>query len=150
MENMPGAPGPAAGPNAREQVNLPAILLMVTGGIGIAFALVGMVQGMLGTNTGQLEELMTNPDVPDWLKQAASVSASRGTGIISNLFSIALNGFILFGALKMKNLESRGLAMAASIVALIPCFTCYCLGIPVGIWSLVVLSKPEVKAAFRG
>jgi hypothetical protein len=81
------------------------------------------------------------------LKTFASAT-SRG-GIFANIFGLALNSFIIFGALKMKNLENRGLAMAASIVALIPCFTCYCIGIPVGIWSLVVLSKPEVKAAFR-
>jgi hypothetical protein len=41
--------------------------------------------------------------------------------------------------------------MAASIIAIIPCFgPCCCLGIPVGIWALVVINKPEVKSAFRG
>jgi hypothetical protein len=34
-------------------------------------------------------------------------------------------------------------------LGLIPCFCPSCfVGIPVGIWSLVVLMKPEVKAAF--
>ena len=58
--------------------------------------------------------------------------------------------FILFGALKMKKLESYGLAMAASIIAMIPCFSpCCLLGLPIGIWAVVVLSKPEVKSAFH-
>jgi hypothetical protein len=148
-ENTSGMPGPAAGPDVREQVSLPAILLMVTGGIGIALALLGMVQGLTGANSAQLEQLMSNPDIPPWLKSMASTTSSPVASILSNLFSMAINGLVIFGGLKMKNLESRGLAMAASIIALIPCFACYCLGIPVGIWSLVVLSKPEVKAAFR-
>jgi uncharacterized membrane protein len=146
MENTFGTSGPGNA-GARQQVNLPAILLMVTGGIGIAFALLGFVQSLTGSNAAQLEQIMNDPNVPDQLKSFASVAA--GGGIISNILGLAINGFIIFGALKMKNLESRGLALGASIVALIPCLTCYCIGIPVGIWSLVVLNKPEVKSAFR-
>ncbi len=52
--------------------------------------------------------------------------------------------------MKMKKLESYGLAMAASIIAMIPCLSPCCLiGLPIGIWALVVLSKPEVKSAFH-
>jgi hypothetical protein len=50
----------------------------------------------------------------------------------------------------MKNLQSYGLAMTASIVAMIPCISpCCILGLPFGIWALVILNRPEVKAAFR-
>jgi predicted PurR-regulated permease PerM len=75
---------------------------------------------------------------------------SQSFGIVGNIITLALSGVTLFGGLKMKNLENYGLAMAASIIAIIPCFgPCCCIGIPVGIWSLVVLNKPEVKSAFR-
>ena len=71
-------------------------------------------------------------------------------GIILNLVGVAIGVVILLGALKMKRLESHGFAMAASILALVPCVSPCCLvGLPIGIWSLVVLSKPEVKAAFH-
>jgi hypothetical protein len=34
-------------------------------------------------------------------------------------------------------------------MALIPCLgPCYILGIPAGIWALVVLARPEVREAF--
>jgi hypothetical protein len=56
---------------------------------------------------------------------------------------------VFFGGLKMKSLENYKLAMAASIISIIPCFGCYCIGIPVGIWSIITLNKPEVKSAFR-
>jgi hypothetical protein len=50
----------------------------------------------------------------------------------------------------MRKLDSYGLAMTASIVALIPCISpCCVVGLPIGIWALVILSKPEVKSAFH-
>jgi hypothetical protein len=57
---------------------------------------------------------------------------------------------IFMGAGKMKRLESYGFAMAVSIIAMIPCISPCCLiGLPMGIWALVVLLDPNVKAAFR-
>jgi hypothetical protein len=57
---------------------------------------------------------------------------------------------IIIGALKMMRLQSHGWAMTASILALLPCGPANLLGLVVGIWSLVVLNRPNVKAAFRG
>ena len=72
-------------------------------------------------------------------------------GLVFNFIAIAVGVVILLGALKMKRLESHGFAMAASILALVPCTSpCCVIGIPVGIWALVVLAKPEVKGAFQG
>jgi len=40
--------------------------------------------------------------------------------------------------------------VAASIIAMIPCVSpCCCLGLPFGIWALVVLARPAVKSAFQ-
>lgn len=40
--------------------------------------------------------------------------------------------------------------MAVSILSMVPCVSpCCLLGLPVGIWALVVLNTPEVKQAFR-
>jgi hypothetical protein len=69
---------------------------------------------------------------------------------VSSIIGIAVSGLILFGGLKMRKLENYGLAMTASIVAMIPCISPCCLiGLPIGIWAVVVLSKPEVKGAFH-
>jgi ABC-type proline/glycine betaine transport system permease subunit len=58
--------------------------------------------------------------------------------------------FIIFAALKMKELRQWELSLAASIVAMIPCISpCCILGLPIGIWALVVLLRPEVKEAFH-
>ena len=68
--------------------------------------------------------------------------------VVPSLLGIATGVLIILGALKMKNLQSYGLAMTASILAMLPCTYAFLIGIPMGIWALVVLTKPEVKAAF--
>jgi hypothetical protein len=62
---------------------------------------------------------------------------------------ILLSGLMLFGAIRMMTLKSYGLAVVSNIFAMIPYSPCCLLGVPFGIWGLVVLMKPEVKAAFR-
>jgi hypothetical protein len=69
---------------------------------------------------------------------------------------LAINGFfaitsmlVILGAISMLRVKSRGLAITGSIAAMIHLPFCCCLpGLGFGIWSLVVLSQPEVKDAF--
>lgn len=66
-----------------------------------------------------------------------------------SIIGIAVSIFIIFGAMKMKKLESKGMAMAAAIVAMIPCVSpCCLLGLPLGIWALIVMNKDEVSSQF--
>jgi hypothetical protein len=69
--------------------------------------------------------------------------------IIGTIVGLCCSGFIILGAQKMKGLESYGLAIAASILAMLPCGGCCLIGLPFGIWALVVLCDADVKAAFR-
>jgi hypothetical protein len=56
----------------------------------------------------------------------------------------------IYGAIKMKNLQSFGLAMTSCILGVIPIVSCCCVvGIPFGIWGLLTLNKPEVRNAFQ-
>jgi hypothetical protein len=54
------------------------------------------------------------------------------------------------GAKRMLKLESYMWALLTAILALLPWSPGWVLGLPCGIWALVVLSKPEVMAAFLG
>lgn len=147
----PGTPpmGPT-GTNVREAVNVPSILLMVVGGLGVLGALWGLVAP---TNAAQLEQIFSaNPDLEQYRDTLETLAG--GAGRAFNLIPLLVSGLVIFGATKMRNLESRGLAIAGSIAAMIPCIgpgCCVCLptGIAAGIYALVVLNKPEVKAAFR-
>ncbi len=73
-----------------------------------------------------------------------------GVAIGAGVVQIVLGIVVLLGAVRMKRLESYGLAMASAIIAMIPCVSpCCVLGLPFGIWALVVLSDIHVRSAFR-
>jgi hypothetical protein len=118
--------------DARSQVSGPAIALMVVGILPLVMSAAG---------------------VAFWVFMLAEGSFAEPEDAIINLLSLVAGmiwgGLITFGAVKMKKLTSFRLAMMASIVAMLPCNSCCVLGLPFGIWSLVVLNRPEVKAAFR-
>jgi hypothetical protein len=66
------------------------------------------------------------------------------------LLGVVLSVVVIVGAVKMKNLESRSFAMAAAVVVMLPVFMPgFLLGLPLGIWALVVLSDPQVKPLFE-
>jgi predicted Ser/Thr protein kinase len=69
--------------------------------------------------------------------------------ILILLFGGLVSGpLIILGASNMLNLRSRSLAVTGAILAMIPCTPCFIIGLPVGIWALVVLMDPEVREAF--
>jgi hypothetical protein len=147
MENNFGTPmSPGGSPaQAREAVSIPAILLMVMSALTILYSLFSLVRPV---DSAQMDQILNNPDLAQFRGFAEFMSSTGGRLMVTLPF-LVLNALVFFGALKMKNLQSYGLAMTAAIVSIIPCCgPCYCLGIPVGIWALVVLRKPEVRASF--
>ncbi|MBX5480632.1 MAG: hypothetical protein IRZ16_02110 [Myxococcaceae bacterium] len=143
----PSSSGSPPSGQAIDAVKLPAIFLIITGAIGLVLALIGIVQHLIGANEAQLAQVMSDPNVPPAAKNFIQMS-SKG-GVFSNIIVLLTSGFTIFGAMNMMKLRSFGLSMAAAIVAMLPCFgPCCCLGLPIGIWALVVLNKPEVKSAF--
>ncbi len=131
------APSAAA---ATEQINGPAIGLMVVAILGFVLQAISLVLNLVGTSF-----LATQQANQPWANMF-----SGAVGVVSGIVGLLVSGLIYYGAMKMKKLESYGLAMTASIVAMIPCISPCCLiGLPIGIWALVVLSKPEVKSAFH-
>lgn len=118
----------------------PAIALIVTGALGLAVQVIVLPFNLwqLGGGPGARPPM----EMPFVFNPAVSVA--------SGALSIVVGIVVILGALKMKNLENYGFAMAASIIAMIPCISpCCFLGLPFGIWALVVLSDEQVKAAFR-
>jgi hypothetical protein len=131
---------------AKDQVKGPALALIVIASLGLLYYLFNGVFSLVTGGAALQHEMPSN--VPPEFR--AFLEGMRGplAGCVS-LAIAALNAFVLFGAIKMIRLQSHGLAMAAAIVALLPCQCCCVVGLPIGIWALVVLSKPEVKSAFQ-
>ena len=144
-EAFPNAPAPTG--QALDAVKLPAIFLIVIGAIGVLLALWGIVQGAMGGNEAEMARIMNDPNIPAAAKQWLGFSQKGGMFI--NAFVLLTSALVIYGSTQMMKLKNFGLSMAAAIIAMIPCFgPCCCLGLPVGIWALVVLNKPEVKASF--
>ncbi len=77
--------------------------------------------------------------------------ASYGVGVIglAMLLNLAFSVTLLIGGWRMRQARSYGLSVIAAIMALLPCTFGWIVGLPIGIWALVVLMDPEVKAAFE-
>ena len=140
---MEQSPVPAALNNKpRDQISGPAIGLLVTGIIGAVFSLVGFISLAVGTSLNHfwIEEFL------EYVEKFYERSFALG----SSLLEVLIAAFIVYAALKMKELQQWGFAVAASILAMLPCISpCCVIGLPIGIWALVVLMRPEVKSAFH-
>ncbi|GLH74949.1 hypothetical protein GETHLI_34510 [Geothrix limicola] len=128
---------------ALDQLKGPAIALIVTAAIGIALQLFSLLGHMMGTAFP-----MAMRGYGDNARMAQLMGG--GIGMAMAVVGIAFGVVVLMGALKMKDARSYGFAMTAAILAMVPCLSpCCCLGLPFGIWALVILVKPEVKGAFQ-
>jgi hypothetical protein len=133
---------------ALQLVKGPAVGLKVTAILNIVLALWSMVKLMFfPTNLEQLYSGM--PQLNDPQIQKLLHLFYGPLGIADNLFGLTMSVLVLIGASKLQSLKSREFAFAAAILAMVPCLTpCCVLGLPFGIWALVVLNKPEVKSQF--
>lgn len=152
---LPAAPPPMSaalgGPEGRARaqslVTGPAIALLVTAILGILVSLLRLCLNLLGLGMAGLSNLPNadqNPEVEHMI-----MMMSGAVGIAIFVLAMVLWGVVLWGSLKMKKLENYGLCIAASIIAMVPCLCpCCLLGLPFGIWALVVLSRADVKEQF--
>jgi predicted Zn finger-like uncharacterized protein len=117
----------------RQQLLGPAIGLIVTGGLttlmGLMFLPALLFPGLMG------EQVPIDP-------------AELVFSLLFMLLSLTLGIITLHGSIKMIQLQSHSLSMAAAIAAMVPCYCCL-LGLPMGIWALIVLNDKEVKQAFK-
>lgn len=86
----------------------------------------------------QVDDARNRDRTPEYIQSA-----------IFSALGLTLDVMILVGGLRMHSLRGRTLATVGAICAVIPANSCCCIGIPIGIWALVVLFDPNVKAAFE-
>jgi hypothetical protein len=114
---------------------VPAIILLV---FSLLFVLL-----ILATIPGQIMRFRT-------IDTSTPEGAGELTGGIVGLMLWPLFTLcITFGSIGMIRMKGYSSAMFAAILAVIPiCSPCFVLGIPFGIWALIVLRRPEVKRRF--
>lgn len=129
VSQPPPPPDPAvAGWRAAQQsVHGPAVGLLVTGLLNwVLVPLIGLVAAYF----------------------ASARDATPSLALFGPLLALlVLSSFIIYAALKMKALEAWGVAVAGSILAIVVSPGNW-IGLPIGIWALVVLTRPPVRLAF--
>jgi len=125
-----------------KQVLGPSTGLLVTGIVGGIIEVMFLIAEIIGRS---LETFWIDEIPQDY------VEFFEGSfGIATSLVGILVAAFIIYVSLKMKDLTQWGLCVTASILAMIPCISpCCIIGLPIGIWCLVVLMRPEIKDAFH-
>ncbi len=146
---------------ARKKILGPAIALIVVGvltiiyalyaGLSAALVLAGM-NPMAAAQEAQFDQMAQSgqsAEQIEMLRQFSTLMAGPG-GLVIAVLALFCGAIILLGAIRMKNLQSRGLAMTSAILGIIPCTSACCLlGMPFGIWGLVVMNDPSVRPYFK-
>ncbi len=138
--NPYGASSYSSDTQAASKVSLPAIGLIVVASLAILAYLVAILLNLLGVGLG----------ASAGGSEGMAGMLQGGLGVVMYLVFIVMAIVILLGAFKMKSVSSYGFALTSAILAALPCWgPCCCLGLPIGIWAIVVLMDQNVKAAFQ-
>jgi serine/threonine protein kinase len=113
----------------KRQLEAPALWLLV---IGLLTALLSL-PAIVGTITNVEQRLIE----------------TQTTVLLFSLLNLPIGVLVILGSRKMMSLELFGMALLGCIVAMLPCSPIAVLGIPIGIWALMILLQPRVRAAFR-
>lgn len=125
--------------------------------VGICFAIFGGLMLVLGLVSLFTSIFKAGPtpipaEVPDFIRQMLEFQNSipQWVQILMAVLNEVVFGLILLAGLRLMQLRSRGLVIAAAILMSIPCWTgCCCfVGLGFGIWALVLINKPEIQSEF--
>ncbi|MGE0757206.1 MAG: hypothetical protein AB7O38_09305 [Pirellulaceae bacterium] len=116
---------------ACQRVQVPAYGLMVTGGLTFFTAFLFLPSLLF----------------PQALELPPQSDLEVVFGVVFMLLTFALGIAVLYGALQLQQLASYRWSLAAAVLACLPCY-CFFVGVPFGIWALVLLSRLDVQRAF--
>jgi hypothetical protein len=133
---------------ARDAVMAPAIALLVTGILGILAGLGHLGLGLLvGQQPPPPPQRPGPPGQQEVFQKSFTVGfyvGKYGPGVLSLLGG----SVIILGAVSMMRLSAYGFAMFTAVFAMLPCHCSCLLGLPFGIWAMIVLNRPEVRNSF--
>lgn len=124
----------------RERVRWPALFLIIFACLMMLFQVV--------VNGFNLAVGNFNLGVNPFAIQTGVTAVATIIGLVISLGSSIVT---LFGAIKMRQLQSYGFAVTACVLPMIPCInSCCCvLALPFSTWGLVVLLDPNVRSLFN-
>ena len=151
-----------------EIVNTPGTVLSVVGGIAMGLGILSLIgylntvvlmpllsdENPFDTTIEKSEDLSTEEKEQKKNEKMFEVATKVGwIGIVSALQLICILGAALtfVAGMHMRKLKSYRWAMTGCVISLVPLLSPFViLGIPLGVWGIMTLRKPEVAKAFGG
>ncbi len=151
---------------ALDRTNLPGILLITVGVFNVLFGLYMACNALYWyrMSLADTEKALAQAQQMPWLRaylasgkaQLPTAAEMKSQATVSCTISatvwLVTALLVIMGGARLRTLRSYGLAVSGSLIAIVPCVTCTaCCGFGeiVGVWALMVLLNPEVRAAFR-
>lgn len=133
----PSPPQFAFRPPMPVKLLVPGILVCLLGVLGVLNSIIVMVEPPVAAKS-------QDPDM-----QAAENRLRHIEGMAASPIVLILYLVMATGGVAMLQRQYWGLALAGAILSLVPCSCVTCLSLPVGVWSIIVLSMGDVRAGFR-
>jgi hypothetical protein len=90
-----------------------------------------------------------DPNAPEFVRKIQEGAVGPVATAIQGGFML-VNLFIIICGVQMMKLQSWGMAVTGSILAMLNIGSCCCVvGLPIGIWSLMVLMSPDNISIFQ-
>lgn len=133
------------GPNRPDPSNMvkgPAVGLIVTSSFWLLLLVLSLVLNLFKLVVGAKFDLQqANGPLGD---------AAIPVQLVGIMLLSGVNACTLYGGLSMLQKRNYGVAMTAAVLSIIPCLSpCYIVGIPFGIWAMVLMLRPDVRYGFR-
>ncbi len=146
---------PVQSSNAKDRCYVPGILLVISGIVGLVCNVGGglVTAGVyLGAQEVVMEEFRKDPDQVENLteEEARGVMNLLGYGGLVAAAGGLVGILIVIGGVQMIRVRGWVIALLGALLSMVPCVQgCFILGVPIGIWCLVVLMDSSVKQAFK-
>jgi len=142
-----------------ERLRLPAVGLLITGALGWAMNAFSLVmtrimgpERLVQSMTNLVDMMPPGQDRERLMESVAQLGTPEGfrDSLIQGFVALVMCTLIMIGAINMRYRRRRGLAILSCILAMVNLNQCCCvIGLPLGIWGLIVLLNPEVARAFE-
>jgi hypothetical protein len=146
-------------PASGGKISVPGAMMIAVGVVNLVVAGLGLMMAFTFQNMPKEEFRKAyeqqNPAQRKQLEDQGWTLDDLLNAYVKGGYGVAIAGLIgtllpIAGGICMLARRARGLAIIGALVTAVPATSpCCLLGMPIGIWALVVLLQSDVKAAFR-
>jgi hypothetical protein len=131
------------------RVAAPGTALIVVGCLGlVANLLLVMTLNAVRQFSGPVARPAGMGDKPLTDYERGQMAAPFLECCLISLPTLAIYPLVIVAGMKMRRLQTWWLALMGAILGMAPCSPVMLLGLPIGVWALVVLADPAVQTAF--